>query len=327
MKRRTFLHLAAGVAVLPVAAGQSRAQAYPTRSITIIVPFPPGGPTDTIARLLAERMQSVLGQPIVVENVAGANGSIGVGRAARVANDGYTLSIGQVGTHVFNGAVYPLQYDLLSDFEPISLLTDAPSLIVGKKALPANDLLGLISWLKANPEKASAATAGVGGLSHVSGILFQRMTGTQFQFVPYRGGAPATQSVVAGETDFDIGDVITCLPQARAGNIKAYAVTAQARLQAAPEIPTVDEAGAQGLYVSLWHGVWAPKGTPKEIIVRLNGAVVNALADAKVRSRLAELGQQIFSRDRQTPEALGAFQRAEAEKWWPIIKAAGIKAE
>jgi tripartite-type tricarboxylate transporter receptor subunit TctC len=272
-------------------------------------------------------MQSVLGQPVVIENVAGANGSIGVGRAARAPNDGYTLGIGQVGTHVFNGAVYPLQYDLLSDFEPISLLTDAPFLIVGKKSLPANDLHGLVAWLKANPEKASAATAGVGSVGHVSGVLFQHMTDTHFQFVPYRGGAPAAQSVVAGETDFEIGDLVTCLPQARAGNIKAYAVAAQARLQAAPEIPTVDEAGAPGLYVSFWHGVWAPKGTPKEIIAKLNGAVVDALADAKVHSRLADLGQQIFSRDRQTPEALGAFQRAEAEKWWPIIKAAGIKAE
>jgi tripartite-type tricarboxylate transporter receptor subunit TctC len=327
MKRRTFLGLAAGAAALPTVSRIARAQTYPSRPISMIVPFPPGGPTDVIGRLIAERMRTMLGQPIIVENAAGANGSIGIGRVVRASNDGYTLSIGQVGTHVFNGATYPLQYDLLNDLEPISLLTDSRYLVVAKKAMPADDLLGLISWLKANSQKASAATAGVGSLAHVSGILFQRITDTQFQFVPYRGGAPAVQSVVAGETDFMIADLVSSLPQVRAGNIKAYAVAGPSRLPAAPAIPTVDEAGAHGLYTSFWHGLWAPKGTSKDIIAKLNGAVVDALADTTVRSRLSDLGQETFPRDQQTPEGLRTLQKAEIEKWWPIIKAANIKPE
>ena len=327
LQRRQFLHLAAGAAALPTVSRVAWSQTYPSRPITMIVPFPAGGPTDVIGRLVAERMRQSLGQPVIIENVAGANGSVGVGRAARAAPDGYTLSIGQVGTHVFNGAIYTLQYDLLNDLEPISLVATSRSVIVAKKAMPADDLKGLIAWLKANPDKASAATAGAGSMAHVSGVLFQSMTGTRFQFVPYRGGAPAVQGLVAGETDMMIGDLITNLPQVRAGTIKSYAVTAKTRLAVAPEIPTVDEAGLPGLYVSFWHGLWAPKGTPKDIIGKLNAAVVSALADPTVRQRLVDLGQEIYPHEQQTPEALGAFQKAEIEKWWPIIKAAGIKPE
>jgi tripartite-type tricarboxylate transporter receptor subunit TctC len=256
-----------------------------------------------------EPMRNSVGQPIVIENTAGANGSIGVGRAVRAANDGYTLSIGQVATHVFNGAVYPLQYNLLNDLEPISPLTDSRFLVIARKTMPANDLVGFIDWLKANPGKASSATAGAGSMSHVSEVFFQRMIGIQFQFVPYRGGAPAVQSVVAGETDFMISDLITSLPQVRAGNLKAYAIAGPSRLPAAPEIPTVDEAGAPGLYASFWHGLWAPRGAPREVIAQLDAAVVDALADSHVRARLADLGQEIFSRDQQTPEDLARFKK------------------
>ncbi len=325
LPRRRFLQLAAGAAALPAASRIARAQAYPARPVSILVPFAPGGPTDTIARMLAERMRAYLGQTIIIENAAGANGSIGVGRVARAAPDGYTLSIGQTGTHVLNAATYTLQYDVLNDFEPISLLTDSPLLIVAKKEMPANDLGGLIAWLKANPDKATAGTAGLGALSHVSGLLFQKITGTSFVFVPYRGSAPAVQALVAGQLDMMITDLVTTLPQVRGGTIKAYAVAGKARLTAAPEFPTVDEAGVPGLHAHLWHGLWAPKGTPKEIIARLNSAVVNASSSTDVQSRLADLGQALFPAEQQTPEALAAYHKAETEKWWPIIKAAGIK--
>jgi tripartite-type tricarboxylate transporter receptor subunit TctC len=302
-------------------------QFYPSRPITMIVPFAAGGPTDTIARILAEHMRVSLDQPVILENVTGAAGSIGVGRVARAAGDGYTLVIGVWGTHVLNGAIYPLQYDLLKDFEPISLLASNPMVIVAKKVMPAKDLMELIAWLKANPDKASAGTTGTGGASHVAAILFQKETGTRFQFVPYRGLAPAMQDLVAGQIDMMIDNPATSLPQARAGTIKAYATTAKARLAAAPDIPTADEAGLPGFNVSQWTALWAPKGTPKDIIAKLNEAVVESLADKNVLVRLADLGQSIPPRDQQTPESLGAYQKAEIEKWWPIIKAANIKGE
>jgi tripartite-type tricarboxylate transporter receptor subunit TctC len=303
------------------------AQTYPSRPITMVVPFPAGGANDVVGRIIAERMRVSLGRPVIIENVSGANGSIGVGRVARAAPDGYTLSIGGVPTHVYNGALYALSYDVLNDFEPISLVTTQPYLIVAKKAMPASDLKGFIAWLSANPDKASAATQGLGGASHIGGVSFQSATGTRFAFVPYRGGAPAIQDLVAGHIDLMIASSGDCLEQVRAGGIKAYAVAAKSRLAAAPDIPTVDEAGLPGFYFSGWMGLWVPARAPKDIIAKLNAAAVDALASPTVRARLAGIGQEIFPPEQQTPQALAAFQKAEIEKWWPIIKAAGIKAE
>ncbi|HEY7245982.1 MAG TPA: tripartite tricarboxylate transporter substrate-binding protein [Xanthobacteraceae bacterium] len=326
-RRRDFLHWAAAAVAMPALSSMARAQAYPSRPITIIVPVPPGGVADPIARILADRLSGTLGEPVVVENVTGAGGSIGVGRAARAAPDGYTLSIGNWLSHVGASAVYPVQYDVLKDFEPVSLLTNSPILITARKDFPPNNLNELIAWLKANPDKASAATVGAGSASHVSGVYFQRATGTHFQFVPYRGGGPAVQDEVAGRVDLMFNEATGALPYLLNGQIKTYAVLANSRWFAAPQIPTSEEMGVPGLKISFWHGLWVPKGTPKKIVMKLNGAVVDALAEATVRKRLNGIGQEIFPRDQETPEALYAFHRAETEKWWPIIKAAGIKNE
>jgi tripartite-type tricarboxylate transporter receptor subunit TctC len=325
--RRRFLRLAAGAAVLPAVSRIAQAQAFPSRPLTMIVPFAAGGPADTVGRIIAEGMRASLGQSVIIENVAGASGSIGVGRLARAAPDGYTFGHGGMPTHVLNGAVFNLPYDLVRDFQPICLIASAPLLIVARKAMPAADLKELIAWLKANPDKASQGTGGVGATSHVAGVFFQQVTGTRFALVPYRGAGPAMQDLVAGQIDMMIDPASNTLPQVRAGRIKAYAVTEKNRLSAAPEIPTVDEAGLPGFHILNWQGFFAPKGTPTAVVARLNAVIAEALADPAVRARLADLGQEIFPRDQQTPEALAARQKAEMEKWWPIIKAAGIKGE
>jgi tripartite-type tricarboxylate transporter receptor subunit TctC len=327
LPRRQVLRLAAGAATLPAVPRLARGQAYPTRPITIVVSFAAGGAADVIARIVAERMRASLGQPLIIENVAGANGTLGVGKVARAASDGYILSIGSWTTHVVNGAMYALPYNTLRDFEPVSLISNQPYLIIAKKTLPANDLKGLIAWLKANPDKAAAATSGVGSPGHVLGVFFQKATGTRFQFVPYRGGGPAMQDVVAGHVDLTLASTDDSVEQVRVGNVKAFAVTARSRSAAVPEIPTVDEAGLLDLYFSVWFALWAPARTPKDIIAKLNAAVMYALADTAARTRLADLGQEIFPRDQQTPEVLAALQKAEIEKWWPIVKAANIRGE
>ncbi len=327
LPRRQFLHLAAGAAVLPAVSRVAWAQAYPGRPMSMIVPYAAGGPTDTIARIMAERMRISLGQIVLVENVTGAAGTIGVGRVARSAPDGYTIGIGHWGTHVVNGAIYELPYHVLNDFEPVSLIASNPQLIVARKGLPANNLQELIAWLKVNAATATQGTAGHGSASHVSGVYLQAITGARFQFVPYRGAGPAMQDLVAGQIDFMIDQAANSLPQLRAGTIKAYAVTDKTRLPAAPEIPTVDEAGLPGLHISLWHAIWMPKTTPNDIIAKLNSAIVDSLADESVRRRLADLGQDLPGREQQNPQVLATYHKQEIDKWWPILKAANIKGE
>jgi len=328
LPRRQFLGLATVAMALPAMSRIAVAQTYPSRPVTMVVAFGPGGPSDVIARILADAMRGSLGQPVVVENITGASGTIGVGRVARAAPDGYTLVLGNWATHVLNGPMFSLQYDLVKDFEPVALVSSDPLMIVGKKALPANDLKEFVAWLKANPDQATQGTTGAGGISTVGGLFFQRETGTRFRFVPYRVGlAAAMQDLVAGQIDFMIDTAANSLPQVRAGTIKAFAVTSKTRLSAAPDIPTVDEAGLPGLYALNWQAAFLPKGAQKDVVARLNAAIVSALADASVQKRLAAIGQDIFPPDQQTPEALAAFQKSEVEKWWPIIKAANIKAE
>jgi len=305
--------------------GIAAAQSYPSRPITMIVPFAAGGITDIVARLVSERMKTSLGQPVIAENVAGAGGTIGVTRLFRSAPDGYTLAIGQWTSHVGAGAMYSLPFDYLQDFEPVSMLSIGPLWIIARKDLPAKDLRELIAWLKANPGKASAATIGPGSGAHMCVVYFQNMTGTSFQFVPYRGAAPAMQDLLAGQIDLFCPEAGQTLSQYRAGSIKAYAVLTQKRWFAAPEVPMIDEAGVPGLHMPFWHGLWVPKGTPKDVIATLNGAVVDALADPAVRQRLTDLGHEIAPREQQSPAALAAYHKAEIEKWWPIIKAANIK--
>jgi tripartite-type tricarboxylate transporter receptor subunit TctC len=327
LARRSFLHLAAGAAALPVASRMAWGQAYPARQITMVVPFAAGGPADTVGRVLAERMRASLGQMVVIENVAGAGGSVGVGRLARAAPDGYTFGIGISGTHVVNPVIYSLTYDVETDFEPIALLVSNAHFIAAKKANPANDLKEFIAWLKANPDKATCGTAGTGSPPHIGAVFFQRLTDTRFSYVPYRGGGPAMQDLVAGQIDWMIDAPATVLSQLRAGTIKVHALAAKSRLASAPDIPTTDEAGLPGFHFSAWFAFFAPKGTPKAIVERLNAAATESLADSGVRARLAEFGLDIYPSDQQTPQAVTALQKAEIKTWWPMIKAAKIKGD
>jgi tripartite-type tricarboxylate transporter receptor subunit TctC len=317
------LAFAAATAIISPAAAHD----YPSRPITVVVPYPAGGAFDTIARILTDRMKTSLGQPVIIENIGGATGSLGVGRVARASPDGYTLSFGIWTTHVVNGAVYALPYDVIKDFAPIALVATAPSVIISSNAVPAANLRELVAWLKANPNRATLATSGSGSPQHIAGVLFEQLTGAKFSFVPYRGAALAMQDLLGGQVNLSILQPTVAMPQVRSGKIRAYAVTAKTRLTSAPDIPTVDEAGVPGVYVSVWSALWAPKGTPNSIIARLNAAAVSALGDPGVRQRLAEIGQEIPPREQQSPDALAALQAAEIAKWWPIIKAANIKAE
>ena len=321
---RRLLIAAALAAFLPCLAF---AQGYPNKAITMVVPFAAGGPTDTLARIFAAALQQRLGQTVVVENTTGAAGTIGTGRIVRAAPDGYTLGIGHWSTHVVNGAIYPLTYDLLNDFAPVSLIASNPQLLVARKTIPAKDLTELVAWVKANQDKISAGTAGAGAASHVSGVYFQSVTNTKFNFIPYRGTGPALQDLVAGNIDLMFDQAASALPQVRNGNVRAFAVTAKNRLTSEPNIPTVDEAGMPNFYIAVWHALWFPKGTPKDIVMKMNATVRDVLADPAVRRRLVELGQDIPAVDQQTPEALYAYHKAEIEKWHPIIKAANIKPE
>jgi len=317
------------VVALAMLAGivDAAAQTYPTRPITMIVPFPAGGATDTLARSLAERMKPALGQPIIIENVSGAAGTIGVGRAVRAPADGYTIQIGTSTTNLLTGGLYALSFDLLKDLEPIAQVAEEPMLIVGRKALPPNNLKELIAWLKANPDKASVGIPGIGGMGHLTGLAFQKETGTTFQFVPYRGNGPALQDLVAGQIDLQMEPASNFYTQMKAGTIKAYATTSKARIAAAGDTPTADQAGLPGFESTLWYAMWAPKGTPPAVIARLNAVMVETLADPAIKKRFDELGLQMPPRDRQTPDVLRAVQKADAERWWPFIKAAGIKVQ
>jgi tripartite-type tricarboxylate transporter receptor subunit TctC len=317
----------AAAAVCAVTIGAS-AQSYPSRPITVVVPFPPGGQVDTVARLLLDRIRAVVGQPLVVENVGGASGTIGTGRAVRAAPDGYTLSMGNWTSHVGGPAMYAPNYDIVADLEPVSQLLVTPTVIVSRPGLEPVTLKDLVDWLKANPDKATAATVGAGSPGHVSGIHFQNVTGTRFQFVPYRGGGPANQDLVGGQVDLRIGaEASQMLPHIRGGKVKAYAVLSSTRWAAAPEIPTADEAGVPGVNIAMWTGLWAPRGTPKDVVGRLNAAVVQVLADPAARQRIVEAGFEIPPPDQLTPEALAARHKAETAKWWPVIRNANIKAE
>jgi tripartite-type tricarboxylate transporter receptor subunit TctC len=318
--------LSIAIALILILAGihVAAAQTYPSRPITLVVPFPPGGSTDVIARIMAERMRTVLGQSVIIENVGGAGGSIAVGRVARADPDGYTIDIGQWDTHV-GSIIYSLNYDLQKDFEPIGLISINPQLLVGKKALPADNLKGLVAWMKANPGKALFVNQNAA--AQVTAILLQQATGTQVQFIPYRGAGPAMTDLISGQVDLLVVQAAVALPQVQAGTIKAIANLSPRRSPALPNIPTSDEGGVPGLYMSGWFGFFAPKGTPKDVIAKLNGAMVQALADPAVRARFTELGLDVASREQQTPEGLAAFHKAEIEKWWPIVKAANIKSQ
>ena len=325
--RRLFMRLAGAVALLPWLSIITAAQTYPSRPVTMVVPFPAAGPADVLARILAERMREALGQPVVIENIAGAAGTLASGRVVRATPDGHTIMLGNLGTHVVNGAIYPLQYDLAKDFEPIAMLPSNHQLLIANKAAPARDLRDLIARLKANPDKVTIGNAGPGSPSHLTAVYFQTAVGMRFQLVPYRGTPQVLQDLIGGQIDLVFDQASSSLPQVRSGQLKTYGVTAKTRLASAPEIPTLDKSGLPGFYASIWFGLWVPKNTPKDMITKLNAAAVAALADDNVKNRLNKLGQEVAPRDLQEPAAFAAFQKSEADKWWPIIKAANIKVE
>ncbi len=324
---RLALAFSCSAALLAGGTGTASAQAFPAHSLSIVVPFSAGGPTDTIARIVAERVGRALGQTVVVENTTGAGGSIGVGKVVRSTPDGYTISIGHIGTHVINGAIYQLPYDLLRDLAPVAMIASNPQVIVSKNALPARNLKELVAWVKSNQDKVSSGTGGSGTPSHVSSVYLQSVTGAKIQIVHYRGAAPAMQDLMAGHIDISFDQAASALPLVRSGKVRAYAVTSKTRVPAAPDIPTVDEAGLPGFYMAVWHGLWVPKGTPPAATSRLAAAVAESLADPAMQKRLADLGQEIPAREQQTPDGLAAHHKAEIDKWWPMIKAAGIKAD
>ena len=305
-------------------AGLAGAQSFPTRPVTLVSPFPPGGSTDTTARIIAEAMRAPLGQPVVIETVAGAGGTIGVGRVARAAPDGYTIDIGQWDTHV-GAIIFPINFDLQKDFTPIGLMTINPQVVLARKELPADDLKGLVAWMKANPGKATLVEQTAA--AKIAGIQLMQMTGTQLTFVPFKGAGPAMGALLGGQVDLMILQAAAALPQARAGKLKILANLSPQRSRVIPDLPTSDESGIPGLYAVGWFGLFGPRGLPSEVVAKLNGAMVTALADPKVQARLAELGLDLASRDQQTPEGLAAFHKAEIDKWWPVIKAANIKVE
>jgi tripartite-type tricarboxylate transporter receptor subunit TctC len=300
-------------------------ETYPARPITLVVPYPPGGVTDTLARLLADRMKTTLGQTVVVENVGGAGGSIGVGRVARAAPDGYTIAVGSSETNVLNAVSLALSYDVVADFSPIVQLPAYPFLIVSPNSVPAATLKDLVAWIKADPAKVTQGTVGYGNLQHVCGILMQQAIGVTWQLVPYRGGTPAMQDLLSGQFNLMCTASGSFLPLVRAKQIRAYAITTATRAASAPEVPTVDEAGLPGLHLAVWNALWAPKGTPRPVIDKLNAAAVQAMADPVFKRRMIELALEMPPTDGLTPEALAALQKTAIDKWWPLMKAAGIK--